>query len=158
MSFEARLVELGISLPPTPIPVANYVPAVRVGQLIFASGQTPTREGVLVVRGKVGAEVSIETAADAAAIALLNCLAEVRSVLESLDDVERIVKLNGYVASAPGFDAQPAVINGASLMLERIFGEAGRHARAAIGVAELPAGAPVEIELIVAVSPGHSES
>jgi enamine deaminase RidA (YjgF/YER057c/UK114 family) len=158
MSFEARLVELGISLPRTPVPVANYVPAVRVGQLIFASGQTPTREGALVVRGKVGAEVSSESAADAAALAVLNCLAAVRSVLGSLDEVERIVKLNGYVASASGFGGQPAVINGASLMLERIFGEAGRHARAAIGVAELPGGAPVEIELIVAVSPGHGET
>jgi enamine deaminase RidA (YjgF/YER057c/UK114 family) len=151
MSFERRLVDLGISLPPTPVPVANYVPAVKIGNLVFASGQTPTRGGQLVLRGKVGAEVSIDEGADAAAIALLNCLAEVRSVIESLDEIERIVKLNGYVASAPGFDQQPTVINGASLMLERIFGDAGRHARAAIGVAELPGGAPVEIDLIVEI-------
>jgi enamine deaminase RidA (YjgF/YER057c/UK114 family) len=149
MTFEKRLKDLGIDLPPTPVPVANYVPAVKVGTLVFASGQTPTRNGQLVVQGKVGAQVSVETAADGAALALLNCLAEVRSVLGSLDDISRIVKLNGYVASAPGFDRQPMVINGASLMLERIFGDAGRHARAAIGVAELPGGAPVEIELIV---------
>lgn len=153
MSVEERMAELGISLPTTPNPVANYVPAVRVGDLIFASGQTPTRGGVPTIRGKVGADVSVEAAADAAAVAALNCLAEIRSVVGSLDEVVRIVKVNGYVASAPGFQDQPAAINGASLLLEQIFGEAGRHARSAIGVAELPGGVPVEIELIVATSP-----
>ncbi len=153
MSFEKRLQVLGIQLPPTPVPVANYVPAVKVGRLVFASGQTPVREGKLMMQGKVGAEITAQQAADGAAIALLNCLAEVRSVIETLDNVERMVKLTGYVASAPGFDQQPAVINGASLMLEKIFGDAGRHARVAIGVAELPFGAPVEVELIVETRP-----
>jgi enamine deaminase RidA (YjgF/YER057c/UK114 family) len=153
VSFEERIVELGIEMPRTPVPVANYVPAVRVGNLIFASGQTPTREGVAMTRGKVGAEVTLHEATEASAIALMNCLAEVRSVVGTLDTVDRIVKLTGYVASAPGFDQQPLVINGASLLLEEIFAEAGKHARVAIGVAELPGNAPVEVDLIVAVRP-----
>lgn len=151
MSFEARLAELGLSIPETPRPVANYVPAVQVGNLVFASGQTPTVAGQLTMKGKLGAEISVEQGQEGARLALLNCLAEVRSVTGTLDAVERIVKLNGYVASAEGFGAQPQVVNGASLLLEQIFGEAGKHARAAVGVAELPSGAPVEVELIVAV-------
>ncbi len=151
MSYEAKLTELGLSIPQTPKPVANYVPAVQVGNLIFASGQTPTAAGQLTMKGKLGAEISVEQGQEGARMALLNCLAEVRSVTGSLDAVERIVKLNGYVASAEGFGAQPQVINGASLLLEQIFGDAGKHARAAVGVAELPSGAPVEVELIVAV-------
>lgn len=151
MSYEAKLTELGLSIPQTPKPVANYVPAVQVGNLIFASGQTPTAAGQLIMKGKLGAEISVEQGQEGARLALLNCLAEVRSVTGSLDAVERIVKLNGYVASAEGFGAQPQVINGASLLLEQIFGDAGKHARAAVGVAELPSGAPVEVEIIVAV-------
>jgi len=149
MSFENRIRELGMQIPETPTPVANYVPAVRTGALVFASGQTPTIGGKLTVSGKLGREVSIEQGEECARLALLNCLAEVRSVLGSLDAVTRIVKLNGYVASAEGFVDQPRVINGASLLVEQIFGETGKHARAAIGVAELPGGAPVEIELVV---------
>lgn len=151
MSFEKRVQELGLTIPATPRPVANYVPAVMTGKLVFASGQTPTVDGKLTVQGKLGASVSIEQAQKAARLALLNCLAEVRSVMGSLDEIVRIVKMNGYVASAEGFNAQPQVVNGASLLLEEIFGEAGKHARAAIGVAELPGGAPVELELIVEV-------
>ncbi|MGE5589505.1 MAG: RidA family protein [Bacillota bacterium] len=151
MSYEAKLTELGLSIPEPPRPVANYVPAVQVGNLVFASGQTPTVAGQLTMKGKLGAEISVEQGQEGARLALLNCLAEVRSVTGSLDEVERIVKLNGYVASSEGFGAQPQVVNGASLLLEQIFGEAGKHARAAVGVAELPSGAPVEIELIVAV-------
>lgn len=151
MSFEKRIEELGLAIPVTPRPVANYVPAVATGKLVFASGQTPTVEGRLTIQGKLGREVSIEQGQQAARVALLNCLAEVRSVTGSLDAIARVVKLNGYVASAEGFNAQPQVVNGASLLLEEIFGEAGKHARAALGVAELPGGAPVELELIVEV-------
>jgi enamine deaminase RidA (YjgF/YER057c/UK114 family) len=151
MSFEARIKELGLTLPETPRPVANYVPAVQVGNLIFVSGQTPTVSGQLLIKGKLGRDVSIEQGQEAARTALLNSLAAVRSLTGSLDVVKRIVKLNGWVASAEGFGNQPQVVNGASLLLEEIFGNAGKHARAAIGVAELPFGAPVELELIVEV-------
>jgi len=151
MSIDARLKELHLMLPPTPIPVANYVPAVQFGSLIFASGQTPTIAGQLTVQGKLGAGVSIAQGQEASRIALMNCLAEVYGLTGTLDVIERVIKLNGYVASAAGFGDQPQVVNGASLLLEEIFGDAGKHARAAIGVAELPGGAPVELELIVAV-------
>jgi enamine deaminase RidA (YjgF/YER057c/UK114 family) len=154
MSAERRLADLGITVPTLPPPVASYVPAVRSGQLVFASGQTPTIDGVLQVRGKLGDDVSVEEGQGAARLAALNCLAEVRGLLRSLDAVSRVVRLTGYVASAPGFGAQPAVINGASELIEEVFGEAGRHARSAIGVAELPFGAPVEVELIVEVREG----
>jgi enamine deaminase RidA (YjgF/YER057c/UK114 family) len=153
MSFEARIKELGLTIPEAPKPVANYVLAVKTGDLIFASGQTPTRNGMLAMQGKLGQSVSIEDGQKAARLALLNCLAEVRSITGSLDVITRIVKLNGYVASAEGFGDQPRVVNGASLLLEEIFGDVGKHARAALGVAELPGGAPVELELIVEVSP-----
>jgi enamine deaminase RidA (YjgF/YER057c/UK114 family) len=153
MSFEARVQELGLTIPETPRPVANYVPAVQTGNLIFASGQTPTEKGQLTIKGKLGRDVSIEQGQQAARLALLNCLAEVRGLTGTLDVITRVVKLNGYVASAEGFGSQPQVVNGASLLLEEIFGAAGKHARAAIGVAELPGGAPVELELIVEVQP-----
>jgi enamine deaminase RidA (YjgF/YER057c/UK114 family) len=151
MSFEARIQELGLTIPPTPKPVANYVPAVQSGKLIFASGQTPIVDGKLTIQGKLGRDVTIEEGQQASRIALLNALSAIRSVAGSLDEITRIVKLNGSVASAEGFGGQPQVINGASLLLEEIFGEAGKHARAALGLAELPGGAPVEIELIVEV-------
>ncbi|HLA15557.1 MAG TPA: RidA family protein [Candidatus Limnocylindrales bacterium] len=153
-SAEARVRELGIQIPTLPPPVAIYVPAVRTGDLVFASGQTPTVDGVLQVQGKLGGEVSIEQGQQAARLAALNCVAEVRGLLGSLDRVARIVRLTGFVASATGFAQQPAVVNGASQLIEEVFGEAGRHARSAIGVAELPGGAPVEIELIVAAREG----
>ncbi|HLZ62727.1 MAG TPA: RidA family protein [Ktedonosporobacter sp.] len=153
MSFEKRIQELGLTIPETPTPVANYVPAVRTGNLVFASGQTPTVAGRLTIQGKLGREVTIEQGQQAARVALLNVLSAVRSVTGSLDHITRIVKLNGSVASAEGFGAQPQVVNGASLLLEEIFGAAGKHARAALGVAELPGGAPVELELIVEVQP-----
>jgi enamine deaminase RidA (YjgF/YER057c/UK114 family) len=151
MSFEARIKELGLTIPETPRPVANYVPAVQTGNLIFASGQTPTVSGRLLTKGKLGRDLSIEQGQEAARLALLNLLAAVRSITGTLDAIKRIVKLNGWVASAEGFGNQPQVVNGASLLLEEIFGDAGKHARAAIGVAELPSGAPVELELIVEV-------
>jgi len=151
MSFEARIKELGLTIPETPRPVANYVPAVQAGNLIFVSGQTPTVSGRLLTKGKLGRDLSIEQGQEAARQALLNLLAAVRSTTGTLNAIKRIVKLNGWVASAEGFVNQPQVVNGASLLLEEIFGDAGKHARAAIGVAELPSGAPVELELIVEV-------
>ena len=151
MSFEKRIEELGLTLPITPRPVANYVPAVTTGKLVYSSGQTPVVNGQLTIQGKLGREVSIEQGQQAARVAVLNCLAAVRSVTGSLDEIVRIVKMTGFVASAEGFHGQPQVINGASLLLEDIFGAAGKHSRSSLGLAELPGGAPVEIELIVEV-------
>jgi enamine deaminase RidA (YjgF/YER057c/UK114 family) len=150
-SFEARARELGIDIPTLPPPVASYVPAVRTGDLVYASGQTPTIDGILQMRGKLGSDLTVEEGQAAARLAAINCVAEVRGLLGNLDRVVRIVRLTGYIASAPRFGEQPAVMNGASRLLEEIFGDAGKHARSAIGVAELPFGAPVEVELIVEV-------
>lgn len=152
MSFELRLKELGIELPAAPKPVANYVPVVRVGDLLFLSGVLPSKEGQLVMAGKLGADVSIEQGVAAARLAVLNALAIVKAEAGSLDRVKRIVKMVGHIASAPGFTDQPLVLNGASDLLVAVFGEAGRHARVAVGAAELPRQAPIEIELIVQVS------
>ncbi|GCE45889.1 enamine deaminase RidA (YjgF/YER057c/UK114 family) [Thermosporothrix hazakensis] len=153
MSFEARAKELGITIPELPAPAFSYVPAVRTGNLVYASGQTPTVNGELTMQGKLGRDVSIEQGQQGARLCAINCLAEVRGLVGSLDEIVRIVKVNGYVASAEGFTDQPKVINGASQLFEEIFGDAGKHSRAAIGVAELPAGAPVEVEIIVEVKP-----
>jgi enamine deaminase RidA (YjgF/YER057c/UK114 family) len=150
MSWTARLAELGIALPEVAAPVAAYVPAVRTGQLVFTSGQLPFVQGSLAATGKVGGDVSPEEAKDHARTCALNALAAV-DALVGLDSVTRVVKLVGFVASADGFTGQPAVINGASDLLGEVFGEAGQHARAAVGVAELPLGAPVEVELIVEI-------
>lgn len=138
-------------LPSPPVPVANYVPVRQVGNLVFTSGQTPTRDGVLTISGKLGRDVSIEEGQQASAAAVLNCLSALRQHLGSLDRIVSVVTLTGYVASAEGFSEQPAVINGASLVLEKVFGERGHHARVAVGVAELPGQAPVEISLVVEV-------
>jgi enamine deaminase RidA (YjgF/YER057c/UK114 family) len=145
-----RLAELGVTLPPVAAPVAAYVPAVRTGALVYTSGQLPTVDGALVATGRVGAEVSAEEAAAAARTCALNALAAV-DALVGLAAVRRVVKVVGFVASAPGFTDQPVVVNGASELLGAVFGEAGQHARSAVGVAELPKGAPVEVELIVEV-------
>lgn len=149
MSIEHRLTELGMTLPSPPNPVATYVPSVQVGDLLFISGMVPSRDGRVVFRGKVGGEISKEQAYEAAKLALLNALATIRRAASSLDRVQRIVRMTGYVASDEGFTEQPFVINGASDLLVALFGEAGRHARVAVGVAELPMGVPVELELIV---------
>lgn len=149
MSIEHRLTELGMTLPSPPNPVATYVPSVQVGDLLFISGMVPSRDGRVVFRGKVGREISKERAYEAAKLALLNALATIRRAASSLDRVQRIVRMTGYVASDEGFTEQPFVINGASDLLVELFGEAGRHARVAVGVAELPMGVPVELELIV---------
>ncbi len=152
MSFEAQLVKLGLSLPAPPKPVATYVPAVQTGSLLFLSGMIPFRDGTLAVTGKLGAEVTVEQGYEAAKLCLLNALAVVRETLGSLDRVSRVVRLVGYVASQEHFTQQPAVVNGASDLLVKIFGDAGRHARIAVGAAQLPLDAPVEIELIVEVT------
>jgi enamine deaminase RidA (YjgF/YER057c/UK114 family) len=151
VSWGERLAELGIELPGVAAPVAAYVPAVRSGSQVFTSGQLPFVDGELAATGKVGAEVSPEEAKRYARTAALNAIAAV-DALVGLDSVVRIVKVVGFVASAEGFTGQPAVINGASELFGEIFGDAGAHARSAVGVAELPLGAPVEVELIVEVS------
>lgn len=150
-SWTARLVELGIKLPPVAAPVAAYVPAIRSGAHVFTSGQLPFQDGVLPATGKVGADVGPDDARDQARLCALNALAAV-DALVGLDNIVRVVKVTGYVASAEGFTGQPAVLNGASELLGEIFGERGRHARAAVGVAELPLGAPVEVDLMVEVA------
>jgi enamine deaminase RidA (YjgF/YER057c/UK114 family) len=147
-SWTARLAELGVRLPPVAAPVAAYVPAIRSGQLVFTSGQLPFVDGGLRRTGKVGGTVDIEDAAADAKVCALNALAAVDDLV-GLDSVARVVRVVGYVASAEGFSAQPRVVNGASEFLGRVFGEAGKHARSAIGVAELPMNAPVEVELTV---------
>jgi len=148
VSVADRLRELGLALPAVAPPVAAYVPAVISGHHVYTSGQLPFVDGALPATGKVGAEVSAEDAKGYAATCILNALAAVESQIGSLDRVTRIVKVTGFVASAPGFTGQPGVVNGASELLGELLGEAGVHARSAVGVAELPLGAPVEIELI----------
>ncbi|GAB3354632.1 RidA family protein [Modestobacter lapidis] len=146
--WHARLRELGIRLPPVAAPVAAYVPAVRSGQLVFTSGQLPFVDGGLRRTGKVGGSVEAEDAAADAKVCALNALAAIDELV-GLDSIARIVRVVGYVASAEGFTGQPRVVNGASEFLGRVFGDAGVHARSAVGVAELPLGSPVEVELTV---------
>lgn len=145
-----RMAEAGIVLPDVAAPAAAYVPAVRSGAYVYVSGQVPFVAGKLAQTGKVGAEVSADDAKAHARTCGLNALAAVNALV-GLDAVVRVVKVVGFVASAPGFTGQPAVINGASELMSEVFGDAGRHARSAIGVAELPLGAPVEVEMIVEV-------
>ena len=152
MGAEARLKELGITLPTPPKPVANYVPGVRVGNLLFLSGHGPMRpEGKPSARGKVGRDLTTEDAAKIAREVGLNLLASAQALLGSLDRVKRVVKVLGMVNSAEGFGDQPKVINGFSDLMVEVLGEAGRHARSAVGMAELPMGIPVEIEMILEV-------
>ena len=148
-----RLAELGLTLPPVAAPVAAYVPALVDGSLVWTSGQLPFVDGALPATGLVGDGEGLVPAQDAAQLArlcALNALAAIGSVVD-LDDVRRIVKVVGFVASAPGFGGQPAVVNGASELLGQVFGDAGRHARSAVGVAALPLGAPVEVEVVAAI-------
>ena len=146
-----RLAALGLTLPPVTAPVAAYVPALRTGPYVYVSGQLPVVDGKLPAVGKVGAEVSAEDAAVMARTCALNALAAAASAAGGLEAIRRIVKVTGFVASAPGFVGQPQVINGASELLIEVFGEEGKHARSAVGVAELPLNAPVEVELIAEV-------
>ena len=152
MSHEQRLAELGITLPDVVPPLAAYVPAVRSGAHVFTAGQLPLVDGELLAAGLVGADVSVEEAQACARQCALNALAAVRSETGSLDAVARVVKATVFVASAPGFTGQPGVANGASELLGEVFGDAGRHARSAVGVSALPIGAPVEVELVVEVA------
>ncbi len=153
MSVDAVLNALGIELPTPPKPVASYVPAVLVGDVLYLSGMLPFRDGQVIITGKLGEDVTVERGAEAAKLAVLNALAVVRQELGSLDRVQRIVRVVGHVASGAGFVQQPAVINGASDLLVQIFGDHGRHSRVALGAAELPLRAAVELELLVQVKP-----
>ncbi len=148
--IDDRLKELGISLPPARAPMANYVPARRVGNLVYTAGQVSGAAGN-EIKGKLGQDLTIEQGREAARASALNCLAALLTVIDSLDSVKQLVRVGAFVNSAAGFDQQPAVANGASDLFVEVFGDAGRHARTAIGVNELPAGFAVEVELVVEV-------
>lgn len=147
MTPEEKLRDLGYPLPPAPAPVGSYLPAVRMGDLVTTSGQLPVREGKLVLTGKIGDRLSIEQGTEAARVAVINALSQLAVAAGGLSNVKRIVRLGVFVNSADGFTEQPKVANGASDLLVAVFGEAGRHVRAAVGSNELPLDAPVEIEL-----------
>ncbi len=148
-SPEDQLRELGYELPPVPQPAGSYVPATRAGTLVFTAGQVPFQGGELAKTGKVGDGVTLEEAQEAARLCALNALAAAAAEAGGLNNISRILKVTGFVASAQGFNGQPQVLNGASDLLGEVFGEAGLHARSAVGVAELPLDAPVEVELVV---------
>jgi enamine deaminase RidA (YjgF/YER057c/UK114 family) len=150
MTASARLEQIGISLPQVVAPLASYLPAKRTGNLVYTAGQLPMTSGTLAGTGKVGAEVSPEEGKALARLCALNALAAVHALV-GIDSVTQVVKVVGFVASAPGFNGQPGVINGASELLAEVFGDNGTHARSAVGVAELPLDAPVEVELIVEI-------
>ncbi|MEU8432302.1 RidA family protein [Streptomyces sp. NPDC029216] len=152
-AVEARIAELGLTLPEVVPPLATYQPAVRSGAYVYTAGQLPMVQGKLPLTGKVGAEVSVEQAKELAATCALNALAAVKSVVGDLDRIARVVKVVGFVASAPDFTGQPGVLNGASELLGEILGDKGVHARSAVGVAVLPLDAPVEIEIQVELTP-----
>lgn len=151
MTPEERLSELGLTIPQVAAPVAAYVPAVRTGSYVYTSGQLPLWDGELIRTGKVGADVSAEEAYECAQQCALNALAAIRAQVGDLSAITRVVKLVGFVSSVPGFTAQPQVVNGASELLGKIFGDIGQHARSAVGVPVLPLDAPVEVELVVEV-------
>ncbi|MZP30158.1 RidA family protein [Heliobacterium undosum] len=151
MSVEAKLQELGLTLPEAPKPVAAYVPSVKAGDFIYTSGQIPFVNGELKYKGKVGKDLTAEKAYEAAKVCCLNCLGVIKGQVGDLNQVKKIVKVVGFVNSAPGFQGQPGVINGASELLGQVFGDKGQHARSAVGVNELPLDAAVEVEMIVQV-------
>jgi enamine deaminase RidA (YjgF/YER057c/UK114 family) len=153
LSYEERAKSMGITIPKAATPVGAYLLAVQSGTLIFTAGQGPVKDGVPAYKGKIGRDLTVEDGYEAAKLAALNCLAAAKSVLGTLDRVERVVKVNGYVNSAPGFTDQPKVMNGASDVLAQIFGENGRHARTSVGVNELPMNIAVEVELVLACKP-----
>lgn len=152
--YEAKLEQMGISLPKAPKPVGCYVPAVLVDGFVYTSGQVPFVDGEIKYKGKVGADLTESEGYQAARVCAINCLSAIKELTGSLDNVERVVKVTGFVNSAAGFSRQPAVVNGASDFLGEVFGEAGRHARAAVGVSELPLNAAVEVEMIVKMLQG----
>jgi enamine deaminase RidA (YjgF/YER057c/UK114 family) len=147
-----RLAELGLTLPPVAVPLAAYIPAIASAGQVLTSGQLPTVQGALVATGKVGADVTVEQATQAARVAVLNALAAAASEVGGIDNIRRVVRMVVYVAGTPDFTAQPQVANGASELLGEIFGPLGRHVRSAVGVASLPLDAPVELELVVEAS------
>ncbi|GAB4291246.1 MAG: RidA family protein [Ignavibacteriaceae bacterium] len=149
--IEEKLKEMGYEIPSAAKPLAAYIPAIRVGNLVFTSGQVPLKNGKITVIGKLGAEVNEAQGIEAARICAINCLAAIKSLTGSLDDIERIVKLTVFVNSAPGFNSQPAIANGASEFLQKLFGSKGSHTRSAVGVSELPLNSAVEIEMIAEV-------
>lgn len=151
MKPSERLVQNHLRLPAAPAPVANYIPANRCGAQVFTSGQLPFQDGKLLHKGKIPTDVSVEDAVDGARIAALNAVAAAASVVGGVDNIVKVVRVAVFVASSPGFTQQPNVADGASGLLVKVFGDAGRHARAAVGVAELPLGASVEVELLVEV-------
>jgi enamine deaminase RidA (YjgF/YER057c/UK114 family) len=157
-SPEQRLAALGLALPTVTRPLAAYVPAVRSGGFVYTSGQLPFVDGQLLATGKVGAEVEVAEAAALARTCALNALAAAASVAGSLSAIKRIVKVTGFVASAPGFTGQAQVVNGASELLIEVFGEAGRHARSAVGMAVLPLDTPVEVEMIAELGPEAADT
>lgn len=151
MQIRERLASLGLALPPPPQPRGTYVPALRIGEFVLTSGQLPLIGGELRYRGKLGVDLTTEEGYEAAKLCVLNCLSAIEGILGTLDAVESVVRLVGFVASGEGFTEQAQVLNGASELLLALFGERGRHVRSAVGVRELPLGAPVEIELLVRV-------
>jgi enamine deaminase RidA (YjgF/YER057c/UK114 family) len=151
MEIEKKMRGLGLELPEVPKPVASYVPAVRSGNYVYTSGQVPFVKGELMHRGKLGGDLTIEQGYECARVTAMNCLAAVKSVIDDLDRVKRIVRVTGFITSAPGFTDQPKVLNGASDLLVEIFGERGKHSRLAIGTSELPLGAPLEIDMVVEI-------
>ena len=153
MTAEERLRDLGLELPPAPSPVASYVPVVVSGNLAFVSGQVPMAEGKLLWSGRIGAELDVSAGAEAAQRSALQCLAVLRAEFGTLDRIRRVVKASVFVASTEGFTEQPKVANGASDLFVAVWGEAGKHARAAVGCIALPLGAPVEVELVVEIEP-----
>lgn len=152
MTIDERLAELGIKLPGPPAPAGLYSPAVQTGSLLYISGQIPTQDGEIIRHGKCGESVTLDEAADLARVCAINGLAAAKGHLGTLDRIVQAVRVGGFVACVSGFTEHPRVINGASQLLIDVFGEAGKHARAAVGVAELPAGVPVEVEFIFEVS------
>ncbi|MFA4857897.1 MAG: RidA family protein [Candidatus Margulisiibacteriota bacterium] len=149
--IEASIKSLGYLLPPSPVPAGAYIPAVKTGNLIFTAGMIPTQSGEVKFAGKIGAELTLEQGGKAAVMCLLNALAAIKGIVGDLDKIERAVKLCGYVNSAPGFTEQHKVMNYASELLQKIFGEKGKHARIAVGMTELPLNAAVELDLIVEI-------
>ena len=147
--YEAKLKEMGIALPEAAKPLAAYIPALKAGDCVYTSGQIPLVGGELKFKGKVGAEISEAQGYEAAKVCAVNCLSAIKGVIGSLDQIAQVVKVTGFVNSAPGFNAQPKVVNGASEFLGEVFGEAGKHTRSAVGVSELPIDSAVEVEMIV---------
>ena len=146
--IEEKINQLGFSLPAAPKPLASYVPAIKSGDLVFTAGQLPIKDGSLVFKGKLGKDLSEDEGKKAAQLCALNCLSAIKNEIESLDNIDRIIKLTVFVNSSKGFINHPQVANGASDLIKEVFGENGKHVRSAVGVAELPLNAPVEIEMI----------